>query len=180
MASLIAVVAHDCRTLSLTHVLLGAKLLRMPQGGTLQTVGYMVLNNNSGVIQARHDLVASLGPSLGLLGALRLVAKPIRNRVLLVQVALKVHVRVRREQRALHGNEVQREATVENPLLELKVGHLRTGLGILLDGVLDIVDVTIVDGFHELIPGVVGGCIRDLAAIDDPGVLTLCTGVSFW
>ena len=49
----------------------------------------MVLDNSSGVVQARQDLLTSLRPSLGLLRALRLVAKPVRNRVLLVQVSLQ-------------------------------------------------------------------------------------------
>jgi hypothetical protein len=171
---LVAIVASGGRLLSLDNLLL-AMLADMAHFVAVAAVRDRLLNHHSGIVEAGKDLLVGLGPSLELTGTLWLVVETVRDGILAVQIPLEIHVGVRREQLALCCNEIEAQLVAHDPLLELAIRDVGAGLDVLFNGILDIVHVALLDGRLEFDPGFVGGRIRNIAAIDDPGVLTLGT-----
>ena len=161
------------------NFLLGAILGGMTELFTVATLDNANVNYISSIVKTGEQFLAVLGPTVSLTRPLRCLGKPVRNGVSLAHVALQVHVGEDVDQRAFVCNQPQVDATTDEGLLELLVGHSTTGsFHILLKSFLDVVDIFLFDSCLELVPCFFWADILDVFAVDFASVFAVLPHVA--
>lgn len=172
-----AVVAHDGDTFGL-HLVHGAVLGDMSELRTVATLGLATGNWITGIFKSSQDLVVVLGPAILLRLTTGLVGKAVVDGILLAKVALQVHVgqgdgQIGPEQ----GDQVQTVLLRTKGLLKFNESNGRLSLEVDLNLLLNLVDVALLDGRLQKLPGVLSGHVGQAATINLAGVLALGSGV---
>jgi len=102
------------------------------------------INSFTCIGKSGQVLLWGLWPSILLLGTLMLGRQAIRNRVLLIKVALEIHVRISDGQLLLHSDEIHVEVLASESGLQLRVGCIRNRLEILLDSNLEVIKIALI------------------------------------
>ncbi|KAI1401403.1 hypothetical protein F4819DRAFT_331860 [Hypoxylon fuscum] len=179
MAHLLAVVALDHDAL-LLNLLLRASLGGVSKLITVGTLGNAALDGLTCIPKTLKILLSRLRPSFGLSRTSWLVDPAVMDAELLVQVTLKVHVSVGREQRrVLESNQVDVDRLSTECLFQVGISDGGLSLEILLNTLLDILHVLRLGSLDDLRPGALSVHISDLGAINLACSLALSSHVSY-
>lgn len=131
----------------------------------------------AGVVEASKELGTVSRPAVTLTGASRLLGEAVGHSVLLASVAMHVHVGKGAREGALKGNEPQVDLVVNEAALDVTerggVAKGDHGLDVLLQGLLGIVNVTLLDGLFNAGPSLVGSDVLDMITVDGARLVTL-------
>lgn len=92
------------------------------------------------------------------------------DRIGLTKITLEVHVDIGRAELLLDRDQVDGELHVAESVLELQIGNIRATLDVHLDGLLDIDNLTFVNGCHHQLPSTLTGQVWDMRTIDLAGL----------
>jgi hypothetical protein len=180
MAICAAVEARDLWSVGTFHLLLGTKLGDVTKLLAVGAKRNTSIHNLASVVQALKEFLPVLGPPLNLSGTVRLFDEAVRNSVLLVDVALKIHVGEDLNEGSLSRNEPETDALLNQRLLKLAVGDIATnGLDVLIHGFFGVVDISLGDCLLDLVPGNVGVYISNVIAVDLARLLAVLSEVAW-
>jgi len=159
------VVAHDHAFL-LLDLLLWAMLGNVADFVTVAALGLAAIGRLSSISKTFKVLVNILGPQITIARARRVPLKAVRDRVLLVDVSLQVHVGQGGGKGTLNSNEPKADVLSAETFLKLDISRVGGSLDIGLNGFLDVVEVAGRDNFHDVGIGQIGIHVLIHAAVD--------------
>lgn len=171
MADLAAVEADDLKRVRSLSTLLGARLGNVADFITVAALGQTAINNLTGVSKTLEVLVDVLGPRLAVARAGRVPLEAIGDRVLLAEVALEIHVGESDCEGLLNGDEPDSNVMGAEGTLKFDIGGLGGSLDVGLNGLLDVVDVTLLGGTQNENPSIVGAHVGQVVAVDLASIL---------
>lgn len=178
MANLIAVVALDEDALNL-NLLLGAAPGHVTKLITVLALGDVAGHELTGISQALEALLLALGPTFALTGTLMLELEAVGDGILLAEVTLKVHVgESRNGVGLLQGDEPSTNALSAEGRLEILISTSGVRLDVDLHGVLNIIDIALVNGSDNHLPGLFGALILNVITVDDTRILASGGGMT--
>lgn len=137
-------------------LLLGASLGDVTELVAVAALRDSAVDDLTGILETLKVLLGCLGPDLTLTRTRSGRAESVGDSVLLVHVALKVHVgHGRSDVRLLNGNEPDSNVLAAESLLELDIGGVGSGLDVNLDGLLDVIELALLDSSDDALPGIV-------------------------
>lgn len=128
----------------------------------VDTLGLAATDRLTSILETLHIFFSILREGVTLTVSGRLVVEAVCDSVLLVEIALKVHSGQSSNQVLLDGNDVNTDILGSKGLLKLNVSKLRQALEILLEGLLDIIHVSLLSGLADLVPGGLRVHVRNL------------------
>lgn len=179
MAGLAAVETHDFEGIRLLDLLLGAALGDVTNLVAVAALGKTAIDDFTGVAEALNVLVDILRPHLPIPRARGVPLEAVGDRVRLAEATLKIHVGESGSQGLLNGDEPQRDILGTESALQIRVRSIRRRLDVDLDGLLNIVNVALLDSTLDESPGFLGGHIRKVVAIDLARILALADRVAY-
>lgn len=137
-------------------LLFGASLCGVTSLLAVGAVGLQVVARETGILKALEILFKVLGPTFSQDGTTGLGSLLEGNLILLVGVALEVDVGVDKGgDGLLLGNEVPLEASLTEALFELNKGKLRGDLAVDPEGLVEVVNISILISENQVFPSLV-------------------------
>lgn len=172
------VVASDLVLFSLTRRL-RTVLGRVAVVIAVVAAHFSTVDRIAGIIETSQDFFGAFRPTLALTGARRLAREANRNRELLANVALQVHVGEGTRQRTLQGNQPKVDVVVDQAFLDGLVGRFPiVGLDVFLNCLFGVVHVAFFGSFDQLLPSCLDGEVLNMIAINLTGGRAISANVT--
>src|SRR5688572_26953071 len=151
------VVAGDLRLVRSLRPLPGADLGDMAKLLAVQTEWNHAVDSFASIIQTREDLIPGLRPTLEFAGSISFLSESVRDRVLLSDVSLEIHVREDIYQGSFGRNEPKSDVLLDQRLLKIAISDIAIeGLDILPNGFLGIIDIPLGRSLLDFLPSFIG------------------------
>lgn len=175
----ITVEAFDLSTIGDFLFFLGAVLSSMAEVVTVAAFRNTAVNGLTSIRETNKVLLGSGWPSILLLRTLVVRGQAPRDRKLLVQVTLEVHIGIGQGKLLLHSNEKHVNLLRAKSILQLGISGIGSDLEVLQGSFSNVIEVAVIGGSNQLVPSNLGRDICDVRTVDLARILALESKVAW-
>lgn len=139
----------------------------------------LAVDSFASIIQTRENLIPALGPTLEFAGSIGFLTESVRDRVLLPDVSLKIHVCEDIRRGPFGRNKPKCDVLLDQCLLKIAISDIAIeGLDILPNGFLGIIDIPLGGSLLDFLPCFIGSDSSNAFPVDHTGFLAVLSQVS--